>query len=306
MTKITRFGKPSARNVAHDLLCSFGNEDVITPENLAKIIAALETTQKDTIEACMADPVLPFSVYFYEIAAKILARFPGANQGDLRDMSNVLANERLLGVRDGICEGLDERMKLAKTSFERTPFEIGQHVRIANGGGRGCIVRGPCYIVLVRSDQGNAHWTEDAAGLSALGADSAKAEAPPTNAHPNHKARAESFLGEFHGDDLRFCRESIETLLAEQFEEVFNEGVQAAPAKNLRGTENEWLARGFDAGLKKAAEATQTLVEAAQAVIDGRVPAVSAQHLEGSTWVHSRISDSITNRLRDALKAFRK
>lgn len=39
--KITSFGTPTIRTRAHDLLCSLGVESVITPENLAKVEAAI-------------------------------------------------------------------------------------------------------------------------------------------------------------------------------------------------------------------------------------------------------------------------
>jgi hypothetical protein len=44
------------------------------------------------------------------------------------------------------------------------------------------------------------------------------------------------------------------------------------------------------------------VVEAARKVARGRIPAVSAE-LEGSTWKHSRISDGLTDALREALGA---
>ncbi len=47
----------------------------------------------------------------------------------------------------------------------------------------------------------------------------------------------------------------------------------------------------------------ETIIEAARAVVRGLVPAVSAE-LEGSDWKHSRISDSLTDKLRSALADF--
>jgi hypothetical protein len=43
------------------------------------------------------------------------------------------------------------------------------------------------------------------------------------------------------------------------------------------------------------------LVDAAQAVVDGRIPAVSLGLAEPA-WVHSRISDSLTDKLQVAIK----
>lgn len=54
--------------------------------------------------------------------------------------------------------------------------------------------------------------------------------------------------------------------------------------------------------LRSASAPSSALVDAARAVVRGRVPAVSAE-LEGSTWKHSRISDSLTDRLRAAIDA---
>lgn len=48
-------------------------------------------------------------------------------------------------------------------------------------------------------------------------------------------------------------------------------------------------------------DALKEVVEAAKAVVDGRIPAVSAQLFGDSDWKHSRISDSLTDRLAKAL-----
>lgn len=49
-------------------------------------------------------------------------------------------------------------------------------------------------------------------------------------------------------------------------------------------------------------ERLRKVAEAARAVVRGRIPAVSAE-LRGSDWKHSRVSDSLTDRLAEALAA---
>lgn len=76
-------------------------------------------------------------------------------------------------------------------------------------------------------------------------------------------------------------------------------GTRAEDHRRPTATDSdEWNALADEAA--HLAAFLDDLRKAARAVVDGRVPAVSAE-LEGSTWKHSRIADSLTDALREQL-----
>lgn len=63
-----------------------------------------------------------------------------------------------------------------------------------------------------------------------------------------------------------------------------------------------WPSTDFELAVETELRALRKVAEAARAVVRGRIPAVSAE-LEGSEWKHSRISDSLTDKLATVLDA---
>ncbi len=61
-----------------------------------------------------------------------------------------------------------------------------------------------------------------------------------------------------------------------------------------------WPSNDFEFEVETELKALREVAAKAKRVIEGRVPAESAQ-LEGSNWKHSRISDNLTNALAEAL-----
>ncbi len=64
-------------------------------------------------------------------------------------------------------DGVPLEQVISEWRASKTRIAIGDLVRIHNGGGRGRVVSGPCFVV--QSDQGGIPQTEDVANLSPLG-----------------------------------------------------------------------------------------------------------------------------------------